>query len=124
MPASSGSYDPSTSMHKMIYYGEDTDVYIEDLESGAQQWELARSLERRNLPSRTAKPDSFSPSPLAGAAGRKSSYLDMVLEVRSSTVTVCSYERTGCKGSCCVYQRQPQEFGVQQRVGKERTCRT
>lgn len=67
----------------MIYYGEDTDVYIEDLESGAQQWEVAKPLpERRGLPARAAKPDSFNPAHFGVAAGRKPTYVEMALEVR------------------------------------------
>ena len=123
----------------MIYDGEDTDVYVEDLESGAQRWEVARPVGEeavpQNLPSPPAgakKKTKTSKTPKSGAkakakaaaaaaaaevaaaaaaaaaatakekataaaeaaaaaaaaaeaeaaAGKKSSYLDMVLEVR------------------------------------------
>lgn len=76
-------YDVATAKHKVVYYGEDTDVYIEDLESGAQQWEVAKPLpERRGLPARAAKPGNFNPAHFGGAAGRKSTYVEMSLEVR------------------------------------------
>lgn len=75
-------YDVSTAKHQVLYDGDDTDLYVEDLESGAQQWEVAKPLpERRGLPARAAKPESFNPAHFGGAAGRKCTYVDMALEV-------------------------------------------
>lgn len=75
-------YDVPTAKHQVLYDGEDTDLYVEDLESGAQQWEVARPLpERRGLPARAAKPESFNPAHFSGTAGRKCTYVDMALEV-------------------------------------------
>lgn len=89
----------------MVYYGEDTDVYDEDLEGGSQQWELARASSSPAAdPATDTHADAHADAgtaPLkldsgggnamdlelaagegvASAAGRKSTYMDMALEV-------------------------------------------
>eukprot|EP00752_Nemacystus_decipiens_P010606 g9444.t1 len=72
-------YDSASSKHELVYDGVDTDVYMEDLESGSQEWEIGRQNEGGRSTGKAAAADSES----GGGAGRKSKYLDMVLEAVS-----------------------------------------
>ena len=58
-------------------------MYIEDLDSGSQQWELAVPLENRSKSPKSPKADIVCPthSVDGGTAAPKSNYVDMALEV-------------------------------------------
>lgn len=78
------SYDEETAKHKVVYDGEDTDEYIEDLDSGSQKWELAVPMEEQNPSCKSTKGEKSNPahsSSNGGTTGRKSTYVDMALEV-------------------------------------------
>eukprot|EP00903_Cladosiphon_okamuranus_P009406 g8970.t1 len=69
-------YNSATAKHELVYDGVDTDVYVEDLESGSQEWEIQRQVEG-------GRSASNADAESGGSALRKSKYLDMVLEAVS-----------------------------------------
>ncbi|CAM9583453.1 unnamed protein product, partial [Ectocarpus sp. 12 AP-2014] len=77
-------YDSATAKHQLIYDGVDTDVYIEDLDSGSEQWEIERAIEGGEPGAVEAKKAAGESSQSGVGAttptGRKSKYLTMVLE--------------------------------------------